>query len=181
MEGRLSPGQFTAFFAYLQMLIWPMIGAGFTFNLLQRASASMGRINAILARQPDITSPPAPVRAPDPRRPVLPGPELRSRGVLADLSFELPAGARLGILGRTGSGKSTLVRLIPRLIDPPPGTLFLDGVDVRDYDLQHLRRSVAMVPQDPFLFSVAIRENIAFGLSDGAGFSDGDGGAARRA
>ncbi len=180
IEGRLSPGQFTAFFAYLQMLIWPMIGAGFTFNLLQRAAASMARINAILREQPDIVSPPHPVTAPIRGAVTFRGLHYRypgtEREVLAGISFELPAGGRLGILGRTGSGKSTLVRLIPRLLDPPAGTVFVDGVDVRSYDLQHLRESVAMVPQDPFLFSIPIRENIAFGTRDGA-----DGGVQRAA
>ncbi len=176
IDGRLSPGTFTAYFAYLQMLIWPMIGAGFTFNLLQRAAASMGRINAIMRERPDITSPPRPERA------LRPGDLTRvavafrglsyrypgaQREALSGISLELPAGGSLGILGRTGAGKSTLVRLIPRLLDPPEGTVFVDGIDVRDWDLQALRKSIGMVPQDPFLFSAAIRENIAFGARDG--------------
>jgi ATP-binding cassette subfamily B multidrug efflux pump len=173
MLGTLSPGTFTAFFAYLQMLVWPMMGAGFTVNLLQRAVASLGRINRILAQQPDIASPP-PGRA-------LRGPirgDLSIRGlsyvypgaakpVLQGVSLEVPSGTILGVLGRTGSGKTTLVNLLPRVLDPPAGTLFLDGRDVRDYDLEALRSAIRVVPQDTFLFSTSIRENIAFGGRDG--------------
>jgi ATP-binding cassette subfamily B multidrug efflux pump len=173
MEGSLSPGMFTAFFAYLQMLIWPMLGAGFTVNLLQRAGASLGRINKILAEQPDIASPPpAQARLGPPRGDirlhrlsyVYPGTE---KPVLLDLELEIPAGTIVGLLGRTGSGKSTLVNLLPRLLDPPPGTVFVDGHDVREYDLASLRSAIRVVPQDTFLFSTSIRENIAFGAEDG--------------
>jgi ATP-binding cassette subfamily B protein len=172
MEGRLSPGMFTAFFAYLQMLIWPMLGAGFTINLLQRAGASLGRINKILQEQPDIVSPPpaqarhGPIRGAIAMRRLTftyPGAE---QPALVDLDFQVPAGGVLGVLGRTGSGKSTLIHLLPRLLDPPPGTVFVDGHDVREYDLEVLRSSVRLVPQDTFLFSASIRENIAFGSGD---------------
>jgi ATP-binding cassette subfamily B multidrug efflux pump len=173
MEGSLSPGMFTAFFAYLQMLIWPMLGAGFTVNLLQRAGASLGRINKILAEQPDIASPPpAQARLGPPRGDIrlhrlsyaYPG---TGKPVLLDLELEIPAGTIVGLLGRTGSGKSTLVNLLPRLLDPPPGTVFVDGHDVREYDLASLRSAIRVVPQDTFLFSTSIRENIAFGAEDG--------------
>jgi len=172
MEGSLSPGMFTAFFAYLQMLIWPMLGAGFTVNLLQRAGASLGRINKILAEQPDIASPPpaqarrGPLRG-DIRLHALsyayPGME---KPVLLDLELDIPAGSIVGLLGRTGSGKSTLVNLLPRLLDPPPGAVFVDGHDVREYDLASLRSAIRVVPQDTFLFSTSIRENIAFGAEE---------------
>ena len=172
MEGSLSPGMFTAFFAYLQMLIWPMLGAGFTVNLLQRAGASLGRINKILAEQPDIASPPpaqarqGPLQG-DIRLHALsyayPGTE---KPVLLDLELDIPAGSIVGLLGRTGSGKSTLVNLLPRLLDPPPGVVFVDGHDVREYDLASLRSAIRVVPQDTFLFSTSIRENIAFGAED---------------
>ncbi|OHD74436.1 MAG: ABC transporter [Spirochaetes bacterium RBG_16_67_19] len=172
MEGSLSPGMFTAFFAYLQMLIWPMLGAGFTVNLLQRAGASLGRINKILAEQPDIASPP-PAQA---RRGPLQG-DIRlhalsyaypgmEKPVLLNLELDIPAGSIVGLLGRTGSGKSTLVNLLPRLLDPPPGAVFVDGHDVREYDLASLRSAIRVVPQDTFLFSTSIRENIAFGAED---------------
>jgi ATP-binding cassette subfamily B multidrug efflux pump len=173
MEGSLTPGMFTAFFAYLQMLIWPMLGAGFTVNLLQRAGASLARINKILAQQPDIASPPSgqarrgPVRG-----------DIRLRGLsytypgaekpaLLDVDLAIPAGTIVGILGRTGSGKSTLINLLPRLLDPPPGSVWVDGHDVREYDLASLRSAIRVVPQDTFLFSASIRENIAFGADDG--------------
>jgi ATP-binding cassette subfamily B protein len=173
MEGSLSPGMFTAFFAYLQMLIWPMLGAGFTVNLLQRAGASLGRINKILAEQPDIASPPpaqawrGPVRGHIRLRSLsytYPGAE---KPVLLDLDLDLPAGTVVGLLGRTGSGKSTLINLLPRLLDPPPGCVLVDGHDVREYDLDSLRSAIRVVPQDTFLFSTSIRENIAFGAEDG--------------
>ncbi|MBN1835626.1 MAG: ABC transporter ATP-binding protein [Spirochaetales bacterium] len=169
MEGSFSPGSFTAFFAYLQMLIWPMLGAGFTINLIQRAGASLQRINQILREQPDIQSPP-PERAV--RRRIAGAISFRNltyaypgttEPVLQGITLELPRGGSLGILGRTGSGKSTLVQLLPRLLDPPPGTVFLDGTDVRDFDLGVLRAGVSMAPQDNFLFSASIRDNIAFG------------------
>ena len=172
MEGSLSPGMFTAFFAYLQMLIWPMLGAGFTVNLLQRAGASLGRINKILAEQPDITSPPPAQARRGPLRGDIrlhqlsyayPGTE---KPVLLDLELDIPAGSIVGLLGRTGSGKSTLVNLLPRLLDPPPGAVFVDGHDVREYELASLRSAIRVVPQDTFLFSTSIRENIAFGAED---------------
>jgi ATP-binding cassette subfamily B multidrug efflux pump len=178
MDGSLSPGMFTAFIAYLGMLIWPMLGAGFTINLLQRAGASLGRINKILSEQPDIQSPPAPAFIPPGgiRGGIVlrhlsytyPGTE---KPVLNDLDLEIEPGTVVGILGRTGSGKSTLVHLLPRVLDPPPGTLFIDGVDVRSYDLQALRSAIRMVPQDTFLFSTSIKENISFGSRDGSAFA----------
>jgi ATP-binding cassette subfamily B protein len=173
MEGSLSPGMFTAFFAYLQMLVWPMLGAGFTVNMLQRAGASLGRINKILSEKPDIAGPPpekalrGPVRG-DIRLHDLsytyPGAE---KPVLLGLDLSIPAGTIVGLLGRTGSGKSTLVNLLPRLLDPPAGSVLVDGRDVREYDLGVLRSSIRVVPQDTFLFSTTIRENIAFGAEDG--------------
>lgn len=169
MEGTMSPGEFTAFFSYLQMLIWPLLGAGFTINMLKRAGASLERINKIMDEEPDIQS------APRERaiRSQIQG-AIRFRNlsfsypgtdeeVLSGIDLNLPAGRMLGILGKTGSGKSTLINLIPRIYDPPPGTVFLDGTDVRDYDLEILRGAVSMVPQDSFLFSASIRDNIAFG------------------
>jgi ATP-binding cassette subfamily B protein len=173
IEGTLSPGEFTAFLAYLQMLIWPMLGAGFTINMIQRAGASLGRINRILEEEPDIQSPAGGQAA---RKPA--GGEIRienltyaypqtEKEVLKDVTIDIPSGSILGILGKTGSGKSTLVHLLPRILDPPPGTVFLDGRDVRSFDLKALRTSVSMVPQDTFLFSTSIRDNIAFGSRNG--------------
>lgn len=173
IEGTLSPGEFTAFLAYLQMLIWPMLGAGFTINLIQRAGASLGRINRILEEEPDIQSPPAEQAVRKPIRGEIsirnlsyayPGTE---KEVLKDFSIDIPSGSILGILGKTGSGKSTLVQLLPRILDPPPGTVFVDDLDVRSYDLTGLRNAISTVPQETFLFSTSIRDNIAFGSRNG--------------
>jgi len=173
IEGTLSPGEFTAFLTYLQMLIWPMLGAGFTINLIQRAGASLGRINRILEEEPDIQSPAAKQVVRKPARGEIsirnlsyayPGTE---KEVLKDFSIDIPAGSILGILGKTGSGKSTLVQLLPRILDPPPGTVFVDDLDVRSYDLTVLRGLISSVPQETFLFSTSIRDNITFGSRNG--------------
>jgi len=170
MQGRLSPGDFTAFIAYLEMMIWPMIGAGFTINLIQRGGASLGRINRLLEEQPDIVTPADPARSVRHSDIVIRGLDFRYPGteepVLRDLSMRVPQGRILGILGRTGSGKSTLVRLLPRLLDPPEGTVFIGGQDVRRYDLATLRSHIGVVPQDTFLFSTTIEENIAIGRKE---------------
>ena len=165
--GEISPGQFVAFMSYLTMLRWPVMGMGFTVNMLQRGAASLERINAIFREKPEITSKPN-------GKAVLPDSsieisklsvkyEYSSEPALSDISLSLDSGKTLGILGRTGSGKTTLVRLLPRLIDPPEGSVYIGGIDVRDYDLESLRRSVGFVPQDTFLFSATIKENLAFG------------------
>jgi len=190
IEGTLSPGEFTAFLAYLQMLIWPMLGAGFTINMIQRAGASLGRINRILEEEPDIQSPAeataaaqltaaAETTGADTQGKATPGAQpirgdIRIENltytypgtdttVLKNINLEIPAGSILGILGKTGSGKSTLVQLLPRILDPPPGSVYLDGRDIRSYDLPKLRTSISTVPQETFLFSASIRDNIAFG------------------
>jgi ATP-binding cassette subfamily B multidrug efflux pump len=190
IEGTLSPGEFTAFLAYLQMLIWPMLGAGFTINMIQRAGASLGRINRILEEEPDIQSPAeataaaqltaaAETTGADTQGKATPGAQpIRGdirienltytypgtdTAVLKNINLEIPAGSILGILGKTGSGKSTLVQLLPRILDPPPGSVYLDGRDIRSYDLPKLRTSISTVPQETFLFSASIRDNIAFG------------------
>ena len=191
IEGTLSPGQFTAFLAYLQMLIWPMLGAGFTINMIQRAGASLARINKILDEEPDIRSPAEATESAgataaagesaaqeataeaEPAGAAIRG-DIRiedltytypgtETAVLKDINLEVPAGSILGILGKTGSGKSTLVQLLPRILDPPAGSIYLDGRDIRSYDLPGLRTSISMVPQETFLFSSSIRDNIAFG------------------
>jgi ATP-binding cassette subfamily B protein len=168
--GELSAGQFVATLNYLEMLIWPMIGAGMTVNMLARGAASLGRINQILSEEPEITSPPAAIERVESRSFetrglsfAYPGTDIR---VLEDISLEIPEGALVGILGKTGAGKSTLVRLLPRLLDPPAGTVFMGGHDVRDYDVSELRRQFGIVPQDTFLFSTTIRENIAYANPD---------------
>ena len=170
IAGRLTVGEFVAFNAYLAMLGWPMIAFGWVTNLLQRGLASWGRMLEVLDAPPAIVD--------GGREDVAPrltgaiewrhltfayggGPP-----VLHDISLTVPAGTTLAIVGPTGSGKSTLVSLLPRLYDPPPGTVFIDGIDVRDLPLGVLRGSIGMVPQEPFLFSDTIAGNVAFGTPE---------------
>lgn len=174
MRGAITVGDFVAFLLYLGMLAWPMIALGWVVSLFQRGAASMGRINRIMTRQPDITDP-----APRPaaERPAVARGEVEFRGVsftypgterrvLHDLSFKVSAGSMLAIVGATGSGKSTMVSLLVRLYDPDAGAILLDGVPVREIPLAELRASIGIVPQDAFLFSETIRENLALGFDE---------------
>lgn len=169
MAGRLSVSDFIEFGIYLQMLIWPLIALGWVVNLFQRGAASMGRINRIMTTEPEIRSPEEPVPLIEPRGEIefrgvsfrYPGTE---RLVLDDVSFTAAAGQTVAVVGPTGSGKSTLLALLPRTYDPTEGEILLDGVPLTSYDLVELRRVIGMVPQDPFLFSATIRDNIALGL-----------------
>ena len=170
VRGTITLGEFVAFGAYLVMLHWPMIALGWVINLFERGEASMGRINDLLDTVPAIRDENA-----RPAPPLLGA--VRVSGltfaygdtpVLHDLELEVPAGTRVAIVGPTGSGKSTLVSLLPRLFDPPPGTVFVDGVDVRELPLAALRGAIGFVPQETFLFSATLRENVAFGLAEGA-------------
>jgi ATP-binding cassette, subfamily B, multidrug efflux pump len=171
ISGAISLGEFVAFGAYLAMLNWPMIAVGWVVNIFERGEASMGRIAEILDATPRIRD----------ERPEAVS-ELRGavsfrglsfaydgRPVLSDIDLEVPAGATVAIVGPTGSGKTTLVSLIPRLHDAPAGTLFVDGHDVRRLPLATLRGAVGFVPQETFLFSDTVRENLAFGISEGDG------------
>jgi len=140
-----------------------MIAFGWVVNLTQRGSASLGRINELLHERPTIAAPadPVPIQA-------VRG-EIAFRGVTVDyglhgIDLQIPAGATLAVVGHTGSGKSTLVQLIPRLLDPDGGEVLVDGVDVRLLDPEELRRHIGFVPQETFLFSATIAENIAFGV-----------------
>ena len=170
VEGAFSPGEFVAFLAYLQMLIWPMWGAGYTVTMIQRGGASLGRINGILREKPDIRGPKNGIPRLTGSRIEVTGLEYRYPGtdkpVLRNVSLEVPEGSILGVLGRTGSGKSTLIKCIPRLLDPPVGTVRVGNYSAHDYDLSGLRASIGMVPQEGFLFSATIRENISFGRTD---------------
>lgn len=163
--GGLSLGQFVAFAAYLEMLIWPMMAVGMVVNLLQRGTASMDRLQKLFRTEPDIRSGPVD-RDPQPVIEVsgltfaYPGTD---RNVLEDVSFALPRGKTLGIVGRTGSGKTTLVELLMRVYDPVPGTLRIDGTDVRELRLPTLRGLFGYVPQETFLFAMSVADNIAFG------------------
>ncbi len=169
VAGHITLGQFVAFTVYLGMLNWPMVALGWVINIFQRGLASFRRITDILDEAPAIASPPA-ARRPDAARGEL---EFRSltftypgagEPALHDVSFHVPAGSTVALVGRTGSGKSTVLALLPRLFDPPAGTVLLDGVDVREYDLAWLRAQLAVVPQEPFLFSATIAGNIAYGV-----------------
>jgi ATP-binding cassette subfamily B multidrug efflux pump len=168
VSGGMSLGQFVAFSSYLAMLHWPMIAVGWVVNIFERGEASMLRIHAIL------DSPPA-IRDEDPLQVSEVRGELELRGlsfaydgttVLHDIDLKVPAGATVAIVGPTGSGKSTLVSLLPRLFEAPPGTLLVDGHDVRRLPLSLLRGAVGFVPQETFLFSATLRENVALGLGD---------------
>ena len=167
IRGRLTLGEFVAFNSYLAMLSWPMIAFGWVTNMLQRGMASWNRMLEVLGAIPQITDPTAPVSPPA----VTGAIEIRNltfsydgRPVLHDVSLRVDAGQTAAIVGPTGSGKSTLLALLPRLFDPPPGTVFVDGADVRQIPLSTLRGAIAMVQQEPFLFSDTLAENIAFGL-----------------
>jgi ATP-binding cassette subfamily B protein len=166
---RITVGQFVAFNTYMVMLIWPIIAVGWVVNLFQRGTASVKRIDELLRAEPAIDD-----SAADPTIPtdsVLRG-EIEFRDlnfsygdtpVLQGISLKVPAGSSLAIVGPTGSGKSTLVNLIPRLYEALEGSLLIDGRPVREYPLAVLRRNIGMVPQETFLFSATIRDNLAFG------------------
>ena len=180
IEGRITVGQFVAFNAYLLMLSWPMIAFGFVTNLFQRGMAAWRRMCDVLDAPPaepdpaDAATPPAPGRLPG----LAGGIEFRGlsfayngRPVLQGVSACVEPGRVLGVIGPTGSGKSTLLALLPRLFNPPRGTVLIDGIDVLDLPLPVLRRQIAMVPQDPFLFSDTIAGNVSFGV-EAAGVPD---------
>jgi ATP-binding cassette, subfamily B, multidrug efflux pump len=167
--GRITLGEFVAFNAYLAMLSWPMIAFGWVTNMLQRGMASWKRMLEILDLEPSITDEEARphfATAGDIRGSL----EIRhltfaynGRAVLDDVTLEVAAGQTMALVGPTGSGKSTLLGLLPRLHQPPPGTVFIDGVDVREIPLAILRAAIGYVPQEAFLFSDSVAENVAFG------------------
>src|SRR5215813_5533243 len=161
----MSPGDFFAFMTYMVQLTWPIIALGWVINLFQRGTASMVRINEMLTERSDIQD------GPEARNlPVAGEIEFRNlnfayngKEVLHDLNLRIPAGSSLAIVGPTGSAKTTLVSLIPRIYDAAPGTVLIDGRPIRDYPVETLRTNIGFVPQETFLFSDTIRENIAFG------------------
>jgi len=166
----ISMGDFVAFIYYLDILIWPLMGIGWVTNLLERGSASMGRINRILQTKPEVEVSAGKVK-------IKGGIEFRDLSfsydretapVLQDINLSIQPGEFVAIVGRTGAGKSTLVNLIPHLFDPGEGKLFIDGTEIHSLPLGGLRSSIGYVPQDTFLFSDTIRENIAFGRLDAA-------------
>jgi ATP-binding cassette subfamily B protein len=164
-RGEITVGEFVTFNLFLGKLVWPMIAVGWVINLVQRGSASFARLQEVLQETPQVRDEP-------PLHPWEPGGEIEFRRldfaygetpVLRGIDLRLAAGRTLAIVGRTGAGKSTLLSLVPRLLDPPPGGLHLDGVDARRIALAELRAAIAMVPQESFLFSASLRDNIAFG------------------
>ncbi len=180
IRGTITLGDFVAFSFYLTLLMWPMIALGWVTNLFQRGAASMGRLNELLHIEPAIRDPERPRSLGSVRGQIefegvsfrYPGTE---RDVLSDVSFRIEPGQTVAVVGATASGKTSLVRLIPRLYDPVAGTVRIDGVDVREVALAELRDAIAIVPQEPFLFSMRLRRNIELrhGLDDeGAPLSD---------
>jgi ATP-binding cassette subfamily B protein len=172
---RINVGQFVAFSTYMIMLIWPIIAVGWVINIFQRGTASVKRIDEILKSDPAIADSSRSAASGFGAETVLKG-EIEFRNlnfsygdspdatpVLRNISLHIPAGSSLAIVGPTGCGKSTLVNLIPRLYDAAEGALLIDGRPVREYPLAVLRRNIGMVPQETFLFSETIRENLAFG------------------
>ncbi len=173
MAGTLSKGDFAAFAFYEFLLLWPMIAVGWVITILQRGAACMDRLAGILDARPEVDD--ASARPLD--RPI--EGRIEARGLtfsyapglppaLSDLRLSIEPGQRVAVVGRTGSGKSTLAQVLLRLYRVPDGTLFVDGRDVNTIPVADLRRAIGAVPQDPFLFSDRIRENIAFGGPDGA-------------
>jgi ATP-binding cassette subfamily B multidrug efflux pump len=164
----ITVGEFVTFNFFLGKLVWPMIAIGWVINLVQRGTASLVRIRSVLDTPPAIRD----------EEPLVDPAEIRGAvrfdhltfayrdglpPVLRDVDLQAAAGQTVALVGRTGSGKSTVLSLIPRLFDPPEGALFVDGIDVRRIPLGRLRQAIGMVPQETFLFSSTIRENIALG------------------
>jgi ATP-binding cassette subfamily B protein len=169
LSGLISVGTFAAFNVYLLYLIWPIIALGWVMNLLQRGVASLGRLNSIFLARPEIDDRDVPAQPLTSLRGEI---EFRNltfsyngRPVLRNINLRIPAGKTVAIVGATGSGKSTLVGLIPRLYDASAGNLLVDGVPIRQIPLQVLRAHIGFVPQETFLFSESIRENIKFGTA----------------
>lgn len=169
IRGEISVGDFTVFNMYLMRLIWPLIALGYVVNLFQRGTASLKRMYAIFRIQPAIADAPDVVSQP----PIEGQIEFRNltfkyrptdEPVLRDINLTIQVGQSVAFVGRTGSGKSTLVNLIPRLLEAPEDTVFVDGVSVREYPLAQLRESIGYVPQETFLFSDSLAENVAFGV-----------------
>ena len=171
MDGTITIGDFVAFGFYLTLLMWPMIAVGWVTNLFQRGAASMARVNKLLDTPAAIADGAEAVKTPirghsEFRNVWFRYPETE-RWVLEDVSFEIEAGQTVALVGATASGKSTVARLIGRLYDVTRGAVLIDGIDVREYRLAHLRAAIATVPQEPFLFSDSLRSNLV--LDDGSG------------
>jgi ATP-binding cassette, subfamily B, multidrug efflux pump len=167
--GRISVGDFVAFNTYMVQLTWPIIALGWVINIFQRGTASLGRIHDLMLEKPEITD--APAISLSTAKELRGDIEFRNltfsyngTPVLHDVDLHIPAGTSLAIVGPTGSGKTTLVSVIPRIYDAEPGAVLIDGKPIREYPLEALRRNIGFVPQETFLFSETVRENIAFGV-----------------
>ena len=167
----ITLGEFVAFNLYLAMLVWPSIALGWVMGIFYQGVASMNRLDFILQSPPDIADRPGISAAPAIKGRIeisnltftYPG---QQEPALQDINLSVPAGHIVAIVGRTGSGKTTLMQILTRIYDPPDGTVFLDGRDIKDYPLHYLRQHIGYIPQETFLFSESIRENIAFGVPD---------------
>jgi ATP-binding cassette subfamily B protein len=189
INGLMTPGSLVAMFRYLNMLIWPLMGAGFMVNMIQRGAVSLGRINEIFNTPPSIKDSENPSYA-RPSSDVLDVPALELSGlkfsyndtntVLDGISLKINRGQWLGIMGRTGSGKTTLIKTFTRMVDPPCGSVRVFGVDVRDWPLEELRELFAVSPQDSYLFSDSIANNISYGF-DGVDTPSSNSGAVDKA
>ena len=173
LSHRINVGSFIAFNTYMIMLTFPIIAVGWVVNIFQRGTASVKRIDEILRARPEIDDRFADAALGESTEPLRGEIEFRNlsfsygeREVLHEITLKIPAGKTLAIVGPTGAGKTTLVNLIPRLLEAPDGTLLVDGVAVKQYPLARLRRNIGMVPQETFLFSETIRENLRFGAPD---------------
>src|ERR687887_254255 len=174
IDGRLTIGEFSAFYTYLLMLLSPMRTLGISLGLAQRATAAGARVYQILDREPRVTSPAgAPPLPPGSGHVELRDVTLRYEGAQRDalrhVSVDIPAGTTVALVGATGSGKTTLMQLIPRLYDVSEGAVLVDGADVRDVDVSSLPSQIAVVNDDPFLFSATVAENIAYARADASG------------
>ena len=181
VQGRFDFGDFVAFNAYLSLLVWPTIALGWILNTIQRGAGAMRRVGEVLAQQPDILTDPDPRPGPAGES-VVPRGDIEIRGLtfayavpsdgrtrrapqaaLHDIHLTIPRGSRLALVGPVGSGKSTLVNLLARFYPVPDGTIFIGGTDINRIRLSELRRTIGYVPQEAFLFSRSLRDNIAMG------------------
>ncbi len=176
IKSSITVGELVTFNSFLARMVWPMIALGWVINLAQRGSASLGRMRKVLEAVPSISdaaiSTASPAGAAESVHAIHGAIEFRHLEfrykpdlplALAEIDIAIPAGTTVALVGRTGSGKSTFLSLLPRMIDPPEGALFVDGRDVRQIPLARLRGAIGMVPQETFLFSATVRENIALG------------------
>jgi ATP-binding cassette subfamily B protein len=173
IRGDLLVADIVAFVAYLNVLAWPTAAFGWMLSLVERGRAAMKRLEEILKTIPDIASPQEPLAI----HGLGAGIEFRNvsfayarqhngHAAVEDINFSLPVGRTVGLVGRIGSGKSTVAQLVPRLFDVSSGTILMDGQDIRKLSLRELRKTLGYVPQDPFLFSTSLRRNLAFGRDE---------------